>query len=94
MLLFRCNIWRTTATSSASPQSGRWSSRICLCPVKLLLHSINLVMLKLLQRIGYIEGPKHVWTCKSTSAKSTQSRTELTPFASFDFEQIGSIGSV
>ena len=37
--------------------------------------------------------PKHLWTCKITSAKSTQSRTELTPFASSDFEQRGSIES-
>ena len=48
VLLLRYNVWRTTiATWSASQQTGRRSSRICLCPVKFLLHSINLVMLKL-----------------------------------------------
>ena len=45
-------------------------------------------------RIGDIERLEHVWTCKGTSARPAQSRTELTHFASYNFEQRGSMLSV
>ena len=45
-------------------------------------------------RIGDIEGLEHVWTCKGTSARPAQSRTELTHFAINNFEQRGSMLSV
>ena len=48
----------------------------------------NIGMLKLLPHTSRrYRRTRTVWTCKSTSARSAQSRTELTQFASYDLQQ-------
>ena len=93
VLLLRYSVWRTTTASSASPQSGRRSSRICLCPVKLLLHSINLVMLKLSPHM-YRRYRRTRTRMNLQEFERQVCITELTQVASSNFEQRGSIVSV